>query len=143
MNNFYKERIYKEIFEDIICLQFSNKLNIPNGVQFHIISFLHVDDIINMLLKERKVIQHNNATITIGKIKNFWYTNHDIFRRMYHIKNSWDIFKTCYNCNYCIPLHHNYLNQPSIEEYRGGFHLTTKINNKFTYLCFHCVNELK
>lgn len=143
MNNFYKERIYKEIFEDIICLQFSNKFDIPKEVQCRITSFLHVDDIINMLLKERKVIQHNNATITIGKIKYFWYTNHDIFRRMYHIKSSWDIFKTCYNCNYCIPLHYNYLNQPSIEEYRGGFHLTTKINNKFTYLCFHCVNELK
>lgn len=142
MKNYYKERIYKEIFQDMICLKFSNQVYIPKDIQCHIISFLSVDDIILMLLKERKLIDNNNTKIIIGKIKNFWYSNHN-FMSIYTYSDcenirKWDIFKTCYSCNYCKPICHNNENHTSEEEYKNGFHLPIPIKNKFTFLCLNC-----
>ena len=51
---YYKDKLYKEIFEDIINLKFSNKNDVPKDIQCHIVSFLEIDDIIYMLLKEIK-----------------------------------------------------------------------------------------
>lgn len=149
--NYYKQRLYDEIFKNIICLQFSDKFIIPLEIQSHIISFLPISEIIHLLLKERQTITYHGKNITIGKINHFWYTDYKPkpsplqciqytqyrqYRPYRHQYNKWEIFKTCSKCHYCKPIHHNYIISP--DEYSDGFYVPETFHNNHSFICLNC-----
>lgn len=140
---YYKDKLYKEIFEDIINLKFSNKNDVPKDIQCHIVSFLEMDDIIYMLLKERSTIEINNCKINIGKLNGFWFCDYFNPNLCYVslTKQKWDVFQVCRNCNYCKPLYHNEQHQITLGEYKNGFYLpyeNTQNYFKFRFKCLNC-----
>ena len=142
--NYYKNKLYKEIFENIICLKFSNNIYIPKEIQCYISEFLNMDDIINILLKKRKTIEYNDFHFGIGKLNGFWFCNYFNPKISYIsvTKQKWDVFQVCKNCNYCKPLYHNQQHQITLGEYKNGFYYpNTEIKNRFTYLCKNCELE--
>jgi len=149
--NYYKQRLYDEIFKNIICLQFSNKFIIPLEIQSHIISFLPISEIINLLLKERQTITYHEKNIIIGKINHFWYTDYKPkpsplqciqytqytqYRQYRYQDNKWEIFKTCSKCHYCKPIHHNDIT--SLDEYSDGFYVPETFHNNHSFICLNC-----
>ena len=143
--SYYKDKLDKEIFENIICLKFSNNIHIPKEIQCYITGFLNMDDIINIILKQRKTIVCNNYQFNIGKLNGFWFSNYFKPNLSYPsiTKQKWDVFQVCTNCNYCKPLYHNQQHQITLGEYKNGFYYpNTEIKNRFTYLCKNCQIEI-
>ena len=120
---YYKEKLYKEIFENVICLKFSNNIEIPKEVQCYITSFLDMDDIINILLKSRKVIEYNDYKFHIGKLNGFWFCNYfnPKLRYISVTKQKWDVFQVCEDCGYCKPLYHNKQHQMNLGNIKMDF----------------------
>ena len=144
--NYYKQRLYDEIFKNIICLKFSDNFIIPLEIQSHIISFLPISEIIHLLLKERQSIHFHEKYITIVKINHFWYTDYKPkpdpsqciqYMQQYRFqKSKWEIFKTCSKCHYCKPIHHNDIT--SLDEYSDGFYVPETFHNSHSFICLNC-----
>lgn len=146
INKRVKNKFFNEFFKSI-------KIKISDDVINVILSYFNLDDNIMVLLEDKYIFNYYDHIITIGKINNFWYSDF-CFNQFYKINNSnnsnnnknipikWDIFQTCYNCNYCKPIYHNYNSYNY--EFPNGFILKNniKINNKFTYLCNDCYCSL-
>tara|TARA_Y100000992_G_C21272179_1_gene497577 strand:+ start:2835 stop:3287 length:453 start_codon:yes stop_codon:yes gene_type:complete len=144
MHKRLKNKFFDEFFNSINIIISDDIINI-------ILSYFNLDDNINVLLEDKHTFNYYDDIVTIGKINNFWYTNYNFnnfYQKNYNTKidNSnfkvkWDIFKTCYNCNYCKPVYHNYDSNDNYE-FQHGFILKSNINNKIKYLCNDCYCSL-
>ena len=143
---YYKEKLYKELFENVICLKFSNNIDVPKEVQCYIAEFLEIDDVINLLLKSRNIIEYNDYKFIIGKLNGFWFCNYFNPKLGYIsiTKQKWDVFQVCEDCNYCKPLYHNKQQQNELGEYKNGFYLPsgTNIDIKYKYKCVPCMEAI-
>lgn len=137
ITNKVKNKFFDEFFKSI-------KFNIPDEIIKNILSYFNLDDNILVSFEEKYIINYYDHIITIGKIKSFWYSDYNFqnihkvndYENKHFVPVKWDIFQTCYNCNYCKPIHHNYSSYDC--EFPYGFILKKNIYNNFSYLCNDC-----